>query len=258
METKKLLGIPIKKLSKKNILEEIKKFLPQPLGFFHIVSLNPENLVIAQENKKFKEVLETAQIKIIDGVGIVLAGKILGVPIGDRTSGVEFMIDLLKIANEGRLRVVLIGGGLKIAKGVVECQKSKFAQVNFFALQGIKNIKHPQKQEEEKIFSIVSRFKPHLIFAAFGSPAQELWLYKNREKFKDVVCMGIGQGFNVLSGKVKRAPVPLRKIGLEWLYRLVTQPWRWRRQLRLVKFSWLVIKERFKKRQFSNQLTVVS
>ena len=244
METKNLLGISVKKLSKKNILEEIKKFLLQPVGFFHIVSLNPENLVIAQENKKFKEVLQTAQIKIVDGVGIVLAGKILGLVVGDHISGVDLITDLLRVANERRLRVMLIGGGLKIAERVVECQKSKFPQVNFFALQGIKNIQNPQKEEEQKILSIVSRFKPHLIFAAFGSPAQELWLYKNREKLKGAVCMGAGQGFDVLSGRVKRAPVLLQKIGLEWLYRLVTQPWRWRRQLRLVKFCWLVMKEK--------------
>jgi len=88
-----------------------------------------------------------------------------------------------------------------------------------------------------------------LIFVAFGSPAQELWLYKHRGKFKGIVCMGVGQGFDVLSGQVKRAPLLLRKIGLEWLYRLITQPWRWRRQLRLVKFLWLVFKEKLSNRE---------
>jgi N-acetylglucosaminyldiphosphoundecaprenol N-acetyl-beta-D-mannosaminyltransferase len=244
MNNKKVLGIKIDNDTKEQILEKIAKFIKRPEGFFHIVSLNPENLVVAHENNAFKEVFERTQIRINDGVGIVVAACLLGIPGVNRTSGVDLMLELLKLANERRLRVVLIGGGPKIADEVVNCQKAKFPKVRFHAFSGIQNIKNPKKEEEAKVLSIVSHFKPHFLFAAFGSPDQELWLYKNREKFKGVVCMGVGQGFDVLSGKVKRVPLLLRKIGLEWLYRLITQPWRWKRQLRLIKFLWLVLRER--------------
>jgi N-acetylglucosaminyldiphosphoundecaprenol N-acetyl-beta-D-mannosaminyltransferase len=244
MITNRILEIPIKDLTKNDILEKIRIFIHHPIDFFHIVSLNPENLVVAQEDRIFKKVLQIAQIRILDGIGVILAAHILHIPISNRIHGVDLMTDLLKLANDGRLRVMLIGGGPKVADNVIKCQKSKYPKINFVALQGIQNIKNPQEEEEEKIFSIVSRFKPHLIFVAFGSPFQELWLYKNREKLKGIICMGVGQGFDVLSGKLKRAPLWLRKIGLEWLYRLVTQPWRWRRQLRLIKFLWLLVKEK--------------
>jgi len=243
MDQKKLLGLSLKSLSKNDILEEIKKFLTNPGDFFHIVSLNPENLVIAGQNHEFKKVLETAQIQIMDGIGIVLAARLLGVSPVNRTSGVDLMLDLLKLANERRLRVMLIGGRPKIADRVVDCQQKKFSQVKFFSLEGIKDIKNPQKKEEEKIFTIVSRFKPHFVFVAFGSPAQELWLDKNREKFKGVVGMGVGGAFDYLAGVVPRAPLLLRRLGLEWLFRLLIQPWRWRRQLRLLKFLWLIFWE---------------
>lgn len=238
-----MLGITINNQTKNQNLEKVVKFIKKPNGFFHLVSVNPENLVICQENKQAKEVFNKAQIRLNDGVGIVIAAFLLGIPNVSRTSGVDFMLDLLKLANERRLRVMLIGGGAKIADKVVECQREKFPQIKFFSLMGIKEINRPKKEEEEKIFSIVSSFKPHLVFVAFGSPFQELWLYKNRERFDGVVVMGVGGGFDYLAGVVPRAPLFLRRLGLEWFFRLMVQPWRWRRQLRLLKFVWLLTKE---------------
>ena len=94
MKTNKLLGITISPETKTSILEKIIKYIRSPKGFFHIVSLNPENLVIAQENKEFKKVLETAQIKIIDGMGIVLAGCLLNLNL-ERLTGVDLMKNLI-------------------------------------------------------------------------------------------------------------------------------------------------------------------
>lgn len=240
MNNKKILGIRIENYSKEKILEKIVNYLKNPKDFFQIVSLNPENLIIAQENRKFKEVIETAQIKIIDGIGIVIANFLLNGELLSRTSGVDLMLDLLKIAHKKRLRVMFLGGGLKVADKVVECQKEKFSKAIFFSFQGIKNIKNPKKEEEEKIFSIVSAFKPHFLFVAFGSPDQELWLDCHQEKLKGIVCMGVGGAFDYLAGAVPRAPKIIRFLGLEWLFRLIIQPWRWRRQIRLIKFGWLI------------------
>lgn len=240
---KKFFGIPIDKLTKKDILEKIKKSIYQHNQFFHIVSLNPENLVIAQKKQRFKKVIRTAQIRIIDGVGIVLACRLLGINYGERVSGVDLMEELLTMAGELCLRVLFIGGKGNLANKLADCYQKKFPQAKFFGLEGIKDIKNPTKKEEEKIFSIVSDFKPHLVFVAFGSPDQELWIERHKKDFNGSVCMGVGGAFDFLGGKVPRAPVFLRHLGLEWLFRLFVQPWRWRRQLRLVEFVWLVIKE---------------
>ncbi len=242
----KLFGISIKRQSKKNILEEIKKYLSSPKGFFHVVSLNPENVVVSYYNDVFKDVLETAQIKIIDGSGIVLAAQILGVPIGERLTGVELMEGLLGEANRGRLRVLFLGGKPNLANDLANCYSQLQPEAKFLGIEGIKNIERPQKDEEEKIFSIVADYKPHLLFASFGSPSQELWLARHSNKLEGIVCMGVGGAFDYLAGSIVRAPGILRKIGLEWLFRLIMQPWRWRRQLRLITFAWLVLKEKLK------------
>lgn len=240
-----LFGINLEKQSKNDILEKIKKYIDRPAGFFHIVSLNAENIVTAQENNKFKKVLNDAQIKIIDGVGIKLAAHLLKVDAGSRIAGVDLMRDLLEVASQGRLKVMLIGGEPKVAEQVIECQKKLFPGVKFYGFEGISNIAKPKRGEEEKIFSIVAELKPHFIFAAFGSPSQELWLNRHKGRFNNIICMGVGGAFDFLSGKVSRAPKFIRQIGFEWLFRLILQPWRISRQLRLVKFIWLVVKEKF-------------
>ncbi len=245
LKNKQLLGVTIPTESKQLVLEKIIKSLKQPSGFFHIVSLNPENLIIANQNEEFKKVVETAQIRINDGMGVVAASRWLEIEAGGRLTGVELMSDLIRQASIMRLRVLLIGGRPNLALRLAECYQQEFPEAKFLGTSGIKNIKNPEKEEEDKIFSIVGGFKPNIVFAAFGSPDQELWLARHNRQFAGTVVMGVGGAFDFLSGKISRAPVYLQKSGLEWLYRLVRQPWRWRRQTRLIKFTWLVLKQKY-------------
>ncbi len=242
----RLFGFEIENLNETQILEKIKKFLKKRSDFFHIVSLNPEIIIISQEDREFKKVLTKAQIKIIDGVGIVIASRILGLGRVNRVTGVDLFKKLLDHAGKSRLRVLLIGGRGNLAESIADCYQKRFLRAKFKGLEGIKDIKKPKKNEEAKIFSIVADFKPHFVFVAFGSPYQEKWLWKHREKFKGNVCMGVGGGFDYVGGRVPRAPKILRKLGFEWLFRLIVQPWRAKRQLRLIKFCWLVLKCCFK------------
>lgn len=242
----KLFGIHIEKQTKEEVLEKIKKNIKTPVNFFHITSLNPENVVIAQEDATFKKVIETSQVKIVDGTGVVIAGRFLGVALGPRITGVDLMTDILCMADEERLRVMLIGGGSKVAERVIGCQSQIFPRIDFFSLEGIVDIKNPKKEEEEGIFSIVAARKPHLLFVAFGSPFQELWLYKNRHKLDSIVCMGVGGAFDFLSGAIPRAPYLIQMMGLEWFFRLLKQPWRFKRQTRLIQFIALVFREKLR------------
>lgn len=244
MLKKNLLGISVEPLSKKDILEKIKKNIQQPAEFFHVVSLNPENIVIAQQNLEFRKTIETAQIKIVDGIGIVIASKILKIEAGERVTGVGLVKDLVMMASQRRLRVLLIGGRRNLALRLAQCYQQTYPKVKFLGDYGIKDIKNPQQSEEKKIFSIVASYKPHIVLVAFGSPDQELWIDRHKDLFKNCLVMGVGGAFDFLSGQIPRAPKFLRKIGLEWLFRLFIQPWRWKRQLKIIKFIWLVIKQR--------------
>lgn len=247
MKKNKILGITITPESKQGILEKIILYINKPTGFFHVVSLNPENLVLTTENDLFKKVVETAQIKIVDGVGVVLAGRLLSVEVGERVTGVGLMEELIKRASDRRLRVLMIGGKDNLAEQLVKCYSHEFPQAKFLGTIGIKDIKNPSIKEEKKIFSIVAAYKPQLVFVAFGSPDQELWLDRHKKEFSGCVVMGVGGAFDYLSNNIKRAPIFIQKIGLEWFYRLLNQPWRWKRQIKLLKFAGLVIKEKWTK-----------
>jgi len=242
MDKNKILGITIPLQSKQDILEKIIKYLSSPKGFFHIISLNPENLVIAQKNQKFKKIVETAQIKIIDGAGIVMAGRLLNLSL-KRLTGVDLMKDLINLASSMRLRVLLIGGQPNLALELSDCYNEQFPKAKFKGLYGLRNVKNPVFDEEVRIFSIVRSFKPQLTFVAFGSPDQELWIERHRKELSGSVV--VGGAFNYLSNSVRRAPLFMQKLGLEWLFRLINQPWRSKRQLRLLKFIYLVFKEKW-------------
>lgn len=247
-----LLSIPIQKQSKKNILEQIIKYmerqnrnLKKKENYFHITSLNPENFVIMAHDENFKKIVRESQVQLIDGVGVQLAGTILGYSVGERVTGADLMIDLLKVLENGRFKGLLIGGKKNLAKNIVDCYLKKFPKMKLIGIEGINDIRNPKKPEIDDIFSIVSQYRPHLIFAAFGSPYQEVWFDTYKDKLKGIVCMGVGGGFDFLGRRVQRAPAIVRRIGLEWLFRLLAEPWRWRRQLRLFKFMQLVLKEKF-------------
>lgn len=243
----KIFDIPVEDDTKKQNLEKINKYIENPSGFFHIVSLNPEIVVESQKNPQFQKVLQQAQIKLIDGVGVRVAAQLLGVRVGGRVAGVELMENMLKVASERSLKVLLIGGKPKVAERVIECQKDAYSGIKWHAFSGIYDISRPTEAEEKRLLSIVADVRPHFVFVAFGSPAQELWIYSHKEHLSGLICMGVGGAFDFLSGRVTRAPRIVRLLGFEWFFRLIIEPWRWRRQLRLLEFIWLVVKAKLPK-----------
>ena len=248
-----LFGIGISNLSKQEILEEIKKWLKRGRCFCQIVTVNPEILTAALKNEKFKKVLQQAQISTPDGIGIVLAGKILGVPFKERVTGVELMREMVKIASDLGLTVGLIGGRDNVAVRTAECLKKLSPNFNFFALEGVKNVKKETFEERAKIISIIRASKPQMLFVAFGAPWQELFidsLKKDLDPTYPVVAIGVGGAFDEISGKVRKVPKWIERIGLKWLFRLIQEPWRAKRQLALLEFVYLVFKEFLRKKRF--------
>jgi N-acetylglucosaminyldiphosphoundecaprenol N-acetyl-beta-D-mannosaminyltransferase len=205
-----------------------------------IFTPNPEQIVLASENKEFEKVLKQADILIPDGAGLVLASKILfrfnknNQAIRQRITGVDLVQDLLGLAKKNNWRVLVLGG--KNYQNSIEN-----SDVNF--LEAYRDVKNPTDFEEAIVVKKIQEFKPEIVLVAFGAPSQENWIINHQqilEKNKIKVVMSVGGSFDFLLGKVKRAPNWLGKLGFEWLFRLIQEPWRWRRQLRLVKFVSLV------------------
>ncbi len=242
-----LCKIPIDALTFSEVLEKIKLYLTAPRSFVHIVSVNPENVVIAHQNPSFMKIYQNADLALTDGIGIILGAKLLGMQISERVSGSVLLPRLLDLAGAMSLTVALIGSQADLALRLAQCYSRSYPEATFIGSNGYANWEKPTPEEERAIEAIVRSRRPHFVFVAFGSPAQELWIDSHRTLLEGSICMGVGGAFNYLAGASQTPPPFVRALGLEWAYRLITEPWRLKRQLtRLPIFIGLIISEWFR------------
>ena len=239
-----LFQVPVDPLTHEEVLEKIKIYVSGPHTYVHIVSVNPENVVIAQKNPAFLAVCQSADLALTDGIGIVLGARILGFSIPERIPGSLLLPRLLDLAGRMSLRVVLIGSQTNLADKIARCYSHSYPEATFIGLEGYKNKLSPTPEEEKHIEHIVCSTRPHFVFVAFGSPYQELWIDAHKNLLRESICMGVGGGFDYLSGASQKPPYIVHAHGFEWLYRLIREPWRIRRQLfRLPIFIGMIFRE---------------
>lgn len=309
-----ILGISITTDPKEKILEYIRKYLkkssqftvhrepktPKPLV---IVTPNPEQIVYAQNDKRFSKLLNGADVAIPDGVGLVLASKFFKLStinyplstIPKRIPGVELMEDLVAVSAREGFPIGLIGGRGGLAVKAFECLQARYPGLKGWAedgpeveieCQSVKVSTYQRKNADtwtqdiltqseninsdtQKYFlqlaSRIQETKIRILFVGLGAPKQEYFMEElskwlivdssqkkkdltvNREQFTihPLVLMSVGGSFDIIAGKIPRAPLALRALGFEWLWRLVREPWRWRRQLALLRFIRLVLAAKF-------------
>jgi len=241
-----LFQMPVDLLTDKDILEKIIIDLSAPLSYTHIVSINPENIVIAQQNPAFLAVCQRADLALADGIGVVIGAKLLGFPVPPRVSGSLLLPQLLDLAGRMSSRVVLIGSQANLADNIAKCYSRSYPEATFIGLKGYADKRHPTPEEERVIEDIVRDTRPHFVFIAFGSPFQELWIDTHKKLLLTSICMGVGGAFDYLSGAAQKPPSFIRSFGLEWFYRLIREPHRAKRQLsRLPVFVGMVFRHWF-------------
>lgn len=241
------LGIPLNPLSTSNVLDIIKRGLLGKPTFTHIVSINPETVVLAQQDADLMHIYQKSDLALCDGSGIIIASHLLQIPITERVPGSILLPQLLDLAGQMSSTVVLIGSQAKIAESIAECYSRSYPKANFFGTYGYQNISKPTQEEERAIEVIVRTRRPRFVFVAFGTPYQEKWIEAHKDLLEGAICMGVGGAFDYLSGALKRPHPLVARFGFEWLFRLLTQPWRIKRQAtRLPLFLLLVLKEKIK------------
>lgn len=203
-----------------------------------IVAVNPEKIMKASKDENLKELINSADYQIPDGVGLLIASKLKRGNIKERITGIDLMLRLVKEADKQQKSIFLYGG----KPGVAEAAKEKLLEQ--YPNLKIAGVLHGYIKDNEEILQTINEAKPDLIFVAMGSPKQEEWILHNKDKLSVKVFQGVGGSFDVIAGNIKRAPSFFRKLGLEWFYRLLKEPWRWKRQLALPKFIWKVLRNR--------------
>jgi len=274
-----ILGVSITSSSKEKILEHIKKYLSegavssqkrerkvkQPLI---IVTPNPEQIVLATQDSWFSEFINRADVALPDGIGVLLAAAMQGKTVSDknlpritsRIAGVDFMGSLVAISAKQPVRIGLIGGSNDLAVKALECLKEKHPKLTGWAIVGPELlyrgngiVEAPDASYWSRIADKVIESKTSVVFVGLGAPKQEYAIEKITSALTQkhvafpVVCMAVGGSFAMITKKLQRAPLFIRSMGFEWFWRLIQEPWRWKRQLALGKFVWLLAHEKIMK-----------
>lgn len=215
-----------------------------------VVTANSEIIYRASKDKALSDLINSADLIVPDGIGVVLASKIIGKPLTQRVTGIDLMMDLMDYAEKTGKSVYLLGGKRGVADAAAEALKAKFPDIKIAGsyhgyYKGIQNGNEGHKEELE-VISIINKEKPDMLFVALGFPAQEKFIYKYKDEISARLFIGVGGSFDVISGNVKRAPDFYQKHGLEWLYRLIKEPSRLKRSAALPKFALKVLLRRGK------------
>lgn len=232
MKETTILGVGFSRLTMAEALEEISTYMVQ-LKPHLIVTANPETVMLAQDDQLLGEILERADLVVADGVGVVWASRILGQPVPERIPGIELAEGLLRKAAQGRRRVFLVGGEEGVAEQAAQALQRTIPNLQ---IAGTHHGYFQAGSEEQALIAQIKQAQPHLLLAALGVPRQEKWLAAHLGTLQVPVAIGVGGSFNVWAGVEKRAPLWMRKIHLEWFYRLVKQPWRIKRMAVLPRF----------------------
>lgn len=226
----KVGNVPIDVVRFEEALEHIVTLVESKRGGY-VCTPNVDHLVLAESNPSFKAAYENADWSLVDGQPIVWASKLLGAPLPDKISGADLIAPLLQRAGERGWRVYLLGGGPGVAEDAASIARQRWG-TNVVGTDAPRVSVETSLEENEEALKKLRAAKPDLVFAALGSPKQEVWLYKCKAGYAPAVAIGVGAAFDFLTGRAKRAPGVVSSMGLEWAYRLVNEPKRlWRRYL---------------------------
>ncbi|MGQ9815914.1 MAG: WecB/TagA/CpsF family glycosyltransferase [Candidatus Roseilinea sp.] len=216
-------------------------------GAHQIATVNPEFIMAAQRNPAFAEVLDKTVLNVPDGAGVLWAARRMGRPLRERVAGVDLMECLCAVGSQHHWRTFFLGARDGVAERAAAIMAFKYSGLLITGTYA----GSPRLEDEAEIVARVRKARPNLLFVAYGAPAQDLWLARNlpiiygferpSDESPGLVGMGVGGAFDFLAGAQRRAPKWMQDAGLEWLYRLLRQPRRWRRQLVLVEFVWRVM-----------------
>ncbi len=238
-----ILSIRIDNITYADALARVEAFLREG-GLHQIATVNPEFVVIAQENAEFRRVLNATALNAPDGVGLLWAARRLKTPLQARVAGQELVDRICALAAERGERVFLLGAREGIAERAAAELKRRDWRLEIAGCYA----GSPAIAEEDEITKRINESRARILFVAYGPPKQELWIARNAARLKSVaVAVGVGGTFDTLAGIVPRAPAWMQRAGFEWTYRLLREPWRIRRQMAIPYFMWLVVKSQIVK-----------
>jgi N-acetylglucosaminyldiphosphoundecaprenol N-acetyl-beta-D-mannosaminyltransferase len=226
-----VLGLQVHLLD--NYLSWLVTRLQQKIGT-HVVTLNAEMSMMAQENVALKQVIVAAELVIPDGAGVIIYMRLRG-RTHQRCPGIELAASLIEYLGTSELsdKLCFFGGSPGTPEQAAKAWQERFSSLSILTQDG-----YVSGAAAEAWKQTLKEQQPAVIFVGIGVPRQELWIQENRHLCPDAIWVGVGGSLDIWAGTKERAPEWLRNNNLEWSYRLYQEPWRWRRMLSLPKFFW--------------------
>ncbi|MDY4975632.1 MAG: WecB/TagA/CpsF family glycosyltransferase [Clostridia bacterium] len=239
MDTIHILGVKIDNVNMKQAEETVWRWM-EGEGNHMIVTPNPEIAYLAYQDAEFRQVLNSADLTLPDGIGIVYGAKILGTPLQERVPGYELCCHILESLSKHGKSVFLLGG----KPGIAELAAQNI--VKQYPGAAVAGVCDGYFKDDQAVIDQINQSGADFLMVCIGFPRQEKWIARYKDQLKVKVSIGAGGSVDVLAGTVKRAPAFFCKTGLEWFYRLIKQPWRIKRMLVLPQFLWTVLIKKMK------------
>lgn len=228
-----ILGIPVHAVTMTETLALIEGYMAEP-RVHQIATVNPEFIMAAQQDAAFRHVLRTADLCLPDGIGVLFAARRQGQALPERVPGSEMVYRLAERAAACGWSLFLLGA----APGVAEQAAQLLCQRYPGLMIAGTHAGSPDAAENDAIVKRVNDSGAALLYVAYGAPKQDKWIERNRHNLTTArVAIGVGGSLDFVTGRAARAPQWAQDRGLEWLYRLYKEPWRWRRMLALPRFA---------------------
>ncbi len=233
-----ILNTPVHAVTMAETLVLVQQFMAAP-HLHQICTTNPEFVMAAQTDDDFRQVLHEADLCLADGIGLVAASRWLGTPLLERVPGSELVYHLAELCAQAGWRLFLLGAAHGVAEEAAAIFQSRYPDLIIAGTYA----GSPAPTENEAIVQCINDSRAEMLFVAYGAPNQDKWIARNRGALPSVrVAIGVGGSLDFVTGKSIRAPRWVQNLGLEWLHRLIKEPWRWRRMLALPRFVFSVMK----------------
>lgn len=227
MEEIYILGAKINDVSLNEAINNIADFLLSGQKNY-ITTPNPEICLISYKDKIFRRIIQNSFLAIPDGSGLKIGAKILGDKLNNKTTGADLSQKLLELAEHKNYSILILGGKQKVGERAKYLIMQKYPNLKLDYLNG-GNFDSRGNSSDPNLISTINKINPTIIFVMLGAPKQEYFMSANLDKLNAKLMLGLGGTIDFLAGQVSRAPEYLRKYGLEWLWRLIKEPWRWKR-----------------------------
>jgi N-acetylglucosaminyldiphosphoundecaprenol N-acetyl-beta-D-mannosaminyltransferase len=231
----RVLGVRVDCLDMSAAVERIEEMVD--LGGHHqVATVNPEFVMSAQKDPEFSKVLESADLCLADGTGVVWAARRQGCVLSGPVPGVDLIPPLAAMCARRGFSLFLLGAAPGVAAQLAARLRIDQPNLEVAAHEGA-----PDPSSDDETLRLIQAHRTQVLLVAFGAPKQDLWIARLKDRLGVSVAIGVGGAFDYLTGRVPRAPLWMRKAGLEWLHRLANQPWRIRRMIVLPAYALKVL-----------------